>query len=130
MKRILSFKYNLVLVCLAIFFVACSSNYNLVLDTFEKRDPIPESEKVYVVFATDIPVIPENSISIGTIKSNPEANCNIDSALEFLIRQARELGSNFLYIKGAHDELVARYHGFYTSFTRCSVIYADFLIVK
>lgn len=130
MKQIKSFKINLILLCLTTILTACGSSTNLVMDSYDKRTPIPESEKIRVVFASDIPLIPENSVSIATIATNPETNCSTQSALEFLIEKTRELGANFLYIKAQQQQLVARYYGAFTKIVTCEVLYADFLEVK
>lgn len=130
MKFLKSFKFSSFLLCLAAFLTACTSGNYLIYDSNEKRAPIPENEKIEVAFANEIPVIPENSVSIATVKTDPELNCSVESAMDFLTKKSREIGANFLYIKGIETYFVSRYYVFFYTITKCNIVYADFLEKK
>lgn len=114
---------------IALAFSACAPKANLVIENTDKREPIPHDGKVKIAFATDIPVIPENSVSIATMATNPETHCSEEAALEFLIDTARELGANFLYLKRRDGIRIVNSYGLYST-KDCVSIYADFLEVK
>lgn len=114
-----------------ILFTGCaSSSANIVFDDTTKRTPLKPEDKLSIAFADDIPVIPENAVSIATVRTDPEAQCTVQAAMGFLTNKARELGANLLYIKKGEMKLVAFSTGVYTTVRQCQVVYADFLEMK
>jgi len=112
-------------------FTGCaSSSANIVFDDNTKRAPLSENDKLSIAFATDIPVIPENATSIATVRTDPEAQCSGEAAMNFLTSKARQLGANLLYVKKVEIRYIAYTIGFVTTTKRCQVLYADFLDMK
>lgn len=114
----------------SVLFTACGSNNNLIRESYEKRKPLSEEDKLRVAIANEIPVIPENAVPIATIVTDPESQCSVDDALRYLTMKARELGANFLYVKAVEDRIVVHHYGFFMSSKRCKALYADFMEVK
>lgn len=95
-------------------FTACAPKY--VLESREKRTPLSLDDKVRIVLANDIPVIPENSSSIATMRIDPNLfKYNPDKALDIIITRSRQIGANFIYIKDCQSQ---------------NTVYVEFLEVK
>ncbi len=114
----------------AVIFSSCSGKTNLVMVSYEKRKPLSQEDKLQIAFSNVTPVTPENAVLIATIKTDPEVVCSGEAAMGFLIKTARELGANFLFVKKADDAKVVVGGGLYYQVKNCTTLYADFMEVK
>ncbi|MCF0222515.1 MAG: hypothetical protein HUK19_09495 [Fibrobacter sp.] len=115
----------------AMLFSGCaSSSSNIVFDDVTKRKPLAPEDKLNIAFATDLPFVPENSVSIATVRTDPEAQCSAEDAMGFLKKKARQLGANLLYVKKVETHYIFYYLGFVSMTRECQVLYADFLEMK
>ncbi|SHJ47378.1 hypothetical protein [Fibrobacter sp. UWP2] len=109
----------------------CGSSANLVMITYDHFEPLSKEDKLLIVDATVVPVTPTNSVPIATITTNPETQCSVEAAMDFLVVKARELGANVLFVKKLQNMTVYRSYGVYGgTMKKCEAFVADFLYVK
>jgi hypothetical protein len=78
---------------------ACSSWSKWLAKGPVERPPLDENAPVTYFFASSYPVIPESSVYLATLEKSFSTITASDYVINYLIKEARTLGANFIYIK-------------------------------
>ena len=75
-----------------------------VRESLEERPPLSYTEPVTIVYASEVPVLPENLELVATMGGLVEEACVVgyrigEWELGFWERKARKLGANVVYVK-------------------------------
>lgn len=106
MKRLLGALFVfLFAVTVSAVFTGCASKnpHQIVRESVEPRPPLDSLAAVKIVYARDVPVLPENLELVATMAGASEGACiagyaTFDEAERFK-KWARELGANYVYVK-------------------------------
>jgi hypothetical protein len=91
--------YFAIATCLYVLASCTSAPYSLVKSR-NQESPLDSNAIVRVVYASDIPVIPQNSTYLGIAETDGSGNCPEGHPEKVLIDAARSVGANFVFIKG------------------------------
>lgn len=119
-----------IFIAIALLLSACVSTPNTVVGTPDKTHPLDLDALVRIVDASEIPVIPENSVYLGTMRTYPSSMCSVEKTAEELIKKARALGANLVYVKNVESETYVYSTGMTMQSRTCKTVLADFLNVE
>lgn len=103
------FRSTLAALCaitLSVYLAGCFTPYNTVRESFDYRAPLDSTAAVTIIYAREVPVLPENLELVATIGGVNDESCVSgyypDEWTEGRLEKwARELGANVVYVQVA-----------------------------
>ncbi|MBR6124625.1 hypothetical protein B7990_04515 [Fibrobacter sp. UWB4] len=126
----MKFVESLFAIAALLVFSACSSTPHTLVGNPVNPKPLSKDDLVRIVDATEIPVVPENSTYLGTMQTEPSADCSVENTAELLVEKARSLGANMVYIKNVKTINFIYSNGMMTMSRICKVALVDYFNVE
>lgn len=116
------------IVTMLLFFASCSFVPHALLNAPKNPQPLPDSIPILFINAAKLPILPQEHVYLGTIRTGASSGCSDEGTINYLHRLARKLGANIVYVKESDVRTVYYYTQFGGSQTsECLTLVADFL---
>ena len=109
---------------------ACGSTPHTLVPSYVKLKPLSQEDLVRIVDATQVPVVPENSLYLGTMQTEGSPDCSFEKTAQLMIEKARSLGANLVYINKVKTINFVYSTGVFTTSRQCDVALVDYLNVE
>lgn len=119
------------IVTMLLFFASCSRVPHMLLNGPKNPQPLPDSVQVLFISAAKVPVVPQENVYLGTIKTGAAVGCSGEGTINYLRKLARQVGANIVYVKESDVTTIFYYNQFGGSQTsRCLTLVADFMYAE
>ena len=93
-------------VILLILLTGCTARYNIARESFKDRPPLDSKTPVTIIYASEVPVLPQNLELVATMGDIYHQECFLDYipssykwTKERLTEWARKFGASVIYVK-------------------------------